>query len=70
MLDWNSFRIEEAVAGCLAHAKALADLHGTLQGNLGRIRAILAAWASKLIVERKPSQVHRSHFFLGIQLGS
>lgn len=57
MLNWNSHRIEDAVGVCLSDAKAVSETHAAIRGHVARIRSILAAWISKLIVERRPGQV-------------
>ena len=56
-MNWNSYRIEDAVAVCLAQSKGVAEVQATVKGHMTRIGAILASWGAKLIVERKPGQV-------------
>ena len=57
MLNWNSYRIEDAVISCLSLARAVAETQATIKGHIARIRAVLASWAANLLVERKPAQV-------------
>ena len=57
VMNWNSHRIEEAVSDCYKVSKAVAETQAVVKGHETRIKAILAAWASKLIVDRKPGQV-------------
>ena len=63
-MNWNSHRIEEAVADCYKVSKAVAENQATVKGHEARIKAISSAWASKLILERKVSQVCRRLFLI------
>lgn len=57
VINWNSHRIEEAVSICMAESRMVAETHAAIKSHLARVKAILASWVSKLIVERKPGQV-------------
>jgi hypothetical protein len=56
-MNWNSHKIDDAVAECLGQAKGVAEVQAAVKGHMARIGTILASWGSKLIVERKPGQV-------------
>lgn len=57
VMNWNSHHIEEAISDCYKVSKAVAETQAAVKGHESRIKAILSAWSSKLIVERKSGQV-------------
>jgi hypothetical protein len=56
-MNWNSYKIDDAIAVCLGQSKGVAETQAAVKGHMARISAILASWGSKLIVERKTGQV-------------